>query len=190
MSAKYGHGVDDVKEWILSKLPHGPAYYPKVYIRFNSSIFWFYICTACRIEAFHTLVNDVLMLLHLKVYMHVQDIASEHPERFFIAEIIREKIFMQYRNEVPYASQVSLNLELEENIQDFLAVLLLVSLSMITAFPYCLYRLMWLVIKVDQMRKTSFKLRLLWRRTLRKSFLSERLKLYARYVFLNKHILS
>ncbi|PIA55805.1 hypothetical protein AQUCO_00700256v1 [Aquilegia coerulea] len=63
VSAKYGQGVDDVKDWIVSKLPLGPAYYPK-------------------------------------------DIASEHPERFFIAEIVREKIFMQYRNEVPYACQV------------------------------------------------------------------------------------
>jgi len=64
VSAKYGHGVDDVKDWILSKLPFGPAYYPK-------------------------------------------DIASEHPERFFVGEIVREKIFIQYRNEVPYASQVN-----------------------------------------------------------------------------------
>ena len=30
ISAKFGHGVDDIKEWILSKLPLGPAYYPKV----------------------------------------------------------------------------------------------------------------------------------------------------------------
>jgi len=30
VSAKYGQGVDDVKDWILSKLPFGPAYYPKV----------------------------------------------------------------------------------------------------------------------------------------------------------------
>ncbi|CAN6909380.1 unnamed protein product [Brassica oleracea] len=29
VSAKYGHGVEDVKEWILSKLPFGPPYYPK-----------------------------------------------------------------------------------------------------------------------------------------------------------------
>lgn len=64
VSAKYGHGVDDVKDWILSKLPVGPAYYPK-------------------------------------------DIASEHPERFFVSEIVREKIFMQYRDEVPYACQVN-----------------------------------------------------------------------------------
>lgn len=64
VSAKYGHGVDDVKDWILSKLPLGPPYYPK-------------------------------------------DIASEHPERFFVAEIVREKIFLQYKNEVPYACQVN-----------------------------------------------------------------------------------
>lgn len=30
VSAKYGHGIEDVKEWILSKLPFGPPYYPKV----------------------------------------------------------------------------------------------------------------------------------------------------------------
>lgn len=30
MSAKHGQGVEDVKQWILSKLPFGPAYYPKV----------------------------------------------------------------------------------------------------------------------------------------------------------------
>ncbi|XP_068643633.1 GTPase ERA-like, chloroplastic isoform X2 [Aristolochia californica] len=65
VSAKYGHGVEDVRNWIISKLPRGPAYYPK-------------------------------------------DIASEHPERFFVGEIVREKIFMQYRNEVPYSCQVDL----------------------------------------------------------------------------------
>ncbi|CAN0861710.1 GTPase ERA-like, chloroplastic [Linum grandiflorum] len=30
VSGKFGHGVEDVKQWILSKLPTGPAYYPKV----------------------------------------------------------------------------------------------------------------------------------------------------------------
>ncbi|GAB2292754.1 hypothetical protein Dimus_026990 [Dionaea muscipula] len=62
VSAKYGQAVDDIKEWILSKLPIGPAYYPK-------------------------------------------DILSEHPERFFVAEIVREKILLQYRNEITYACQ-------------------------------------------------------------------------------------
>ncbi|XP_056170126.1 GTPase ERA-like, chloroplastic isoform X2 [Syzygium oleosum] len=82
VSAKFGHGVEDVKDWILSKLPLGPAYYPK-------------------------------------------DIVSEHPERFFVAEIVREKIFMQYRNEIPYASQEGKALKLlataaRLDIEDFL----------------------------------------------------------------------
>ncbi|XP_050383167.1 GTPase ERA-like, chloroplastic [Argentina anserina] len=64
VSAKHGQGVEDVKQWILSKLPFGPAFYPK-------------------------------------------DIVSEHPERFFVSEIVREKIFMQYRKEIPYACQVN-----------------------------------------------------------------------------------
>jgi hypothetical protein len=29
VSAKYGQGVEDIKAWILSKLPVGPSYYPK-----------------------------------------------------------------------------------------------------------------------------------------------------------------
>nr|GLL38495.1 uncharacterized protein LOC109178296 [Ipomoea trifida]GMD58150.1 GTPase ERA-like, chloroplastic [Ipomoea batatas] len=80
VSAKYGHGVEDVKDWILSKLPLGPAYYPK-------------------------------------------DIASEHPERFFVAEIVREKIFMQYRNEIPYACQVNVvSYKNRPNAKDFIQV--------------------------------------------------------------------
>ncbi|KAL4577650.1 hypothetical protein LXL04_013761 [Taraxacum kok-saghyz] len=80
VSAKYGHGIDDVKDWILSKLPLGPAYYPK-------------------------------------------DITSEHPERFFISEIVREKIFMQFRNEVPYACQVNvINYQTRPNAKDFIQV--------------------------------------------------------------------
>ena len=35
-----------------------------------------------------------------------QDQLSEHPERFFIAEIVREAVFHQFRDEVPYATQV------------------------------------------------------------------------------------
>lgn len=45
-------------------------------------------------------LTNVLRLFDFK------DIVSEHPERFFVSEIVREKIFMQYRNEVPYACQV------------------------------------------------------------------------------------
>lgn len=45
-------------------------------------------------------------MLSLMLFLSSQDIVSEHPERFFVAEIVREKIFLQYRNEIPYVCQV------------------------------------------------------------------------------------
>jgi GTP-binding protein Era len=38
--------------------------------------------------------------------LYPKETISEHPERFFIAEIIREKIFLQYQQEIPYSTQV------------------------------------------------------------------------------------
>ena len=37
------------------------------------------------------------------------EMLSEHPERFFVAEIIREKVFEKFRQEVPYASTVTIS---------------------------------------------------------------------------------
>ena len=37
-----------------------------------------------------------------------KDMISEHPERFFVAEIIREKIFEQFHQEIPYSTQVNI----------------------------------------------------------------------------------
>ncbi|NNE46231.1 MAG: GTPase Era [Rhodothermales bacterium] len=37
-----------------------------------------------------------------------KDQVSEHPERFFVAEIIREKIFQKFGQEVPYSTQVNI----------------------------------------------------------------------------------
>jgi GTP-binding protein Era len=36
------------------------------------------------------------------------DIVSEHSQRFFVAEIIREKIFLHYREEIPYSTTVDI----------------------------------------------------------------------------------
>ncbi len=40
--------------------------------------------------------------------LYPDDILSEQPERFFVSEIIREKIFERFRQEVPYATQVNI----------------------------------------------------------------------------------
>ena len=37
-----------------------------------------------------------------------KDILSEQPERFFVAEFIREKIFEKYREEIPYSTAVEI----------------------------------------------------------------------------------
>ena len=39
-------------------------------------------------------------------WMYPREIISDHPERFFVAEIVREKLILQYDEEVPYASHV------------------------------------------------------------------------------------
>ena len=36
------------------------------------------------------------------------DIVSEHPERFFVSELIREKIFEQFEDEIPYSTTVEI----------------------------------------------------------------------------------
>jgi len=40
--------------------------------------------------------------------LYPKDQLSEHPERFFVEEFIREQIFLQYRQEIPYNSAVSI----------------------------------------------------------------------------------
>ena len=40
--------------------------------------------------------------------LYPKDMLSEHPNRFFVSEIIREKIFELYSNEIPYSTQVNI----------------------------------------------------------------------------------
>ena len=40
--------------------------------------------------------------------LYPKDMLSEHPSRFFVSEIIREKIFELYSNEIPYSTQVNI----------------------------------------------------------------------------------
>lgn len=37
-----------------------------------------------------------------------KEMISEHPERFFVAEIIREKVYQHYHQEIPYSVQVNI----------------------------------------------------------------------------------
>lgn len=60
----------------------------------------------------HTINSVVLAVqywvLLLLLLLPLQSMVSEQPERFFVSEIIREQIFLQYDKEIPYCSQVGL----------------------------------------------------------------------------------
>ncbi|MEM6725996.1 MAG: GTPase Era [Bacteroidota bacterium] len=66
ISALNKRNTETLMRTIESRLPEGPAYYPK-------------------------------------------DQFTDKPERFFVSEIIREKILLQYHQEIPYASEVVVN---------------------------------------------------------------------------------
>ena len=55
---------------------------------------------------------------HLILYrlLEWQDIVSEHPERFFVAEILREKILLHYDQEIPYVAQVCSSIQCTQAI--------------------------------------------------------------------------
>jgi len=54
------------------------------------------------------LKQEILDRIPLGPPFYPKDMISEHPERFFVAEIVREKIFQQYREEIPYSTQVDI----------------------------------------------------------------------------------
>ncbi len=55
-----------------------------------------------------TLLEQILQRLPQGPPYYPKDQLSEHPERFFVSEIIREKIFDLYREEIPYSTQVNI----------------------------------------------------------------------------------
>lgn len=53
-------------------------------------------------------IEEIYNCLPLGPAFYPKDQISEQPERFFVAEIIREKIFERFHQEVPYSTQVNI----------------------------------------------------------------------------------
>ncbi len=67
------------------------------------------------------LTKEVARRLPVGPPYYPKDQLSEHPERFFIAEIVREAIFNRFRDEVPYSTQVNVvTYESRETGKDFI----------------------------------------------------------------------
>ncbi|MFO8099194.1 MAG: GTPase Era [Salinibacter sp.] len=54
------------------------------------------------------LVDLVVEALPQGPPFYPKEMISEHPERFFVAEIVREKVYQHYHQEIPYSVQVNI----------------------------------------------------------------------------------
>ena len=64
------------------------------------------------------LVELIRPLLPLDEPLYPDDILSTEPERFFVGEIIREKIFLMYGREIPYSTEVVIDEFKEQHEND------------------------------------------------------------------------
>ncbi len=68
-----------------------------------------------------TVLEQILGRLPKGPPYYPKDQLSEQPERFFVSEIIREKVFELYREEIPYSTQVNVvTYEEREGAKDFI----------------------------------------------------------------------
>lgn len=73
--------------------------------------------SALKKENIQALLNKILQFLPEGPAYFDKEMLSDRPERFFIAEIIREKIFLNTEDEIPYSCDVSILIcEERENI--------------------------------------------------------------------------
>jgi len=65
-------------------------------------------------ENVQDLFNVVLEMMPVHPPFYPQDEFTDRPERFFAAEIVREKIFLNYDQEIPYSTEVAISSFKEE----------------------------------------------------------------------------
>ena len=59
-------------------------------------------------------MNKIISLLPPAEPFYDKDAITDKPERFFVSEIIREKILMNYKKEIPYSVEILVNSFKEE----------------------------------------------------------------------------
>lgn len=64
--------------------------------------------SALKGDGTDVLISALIPLLPVHPPFYPTDIVSEHSERFFVSEIIREKVFLSCREEIPYSTTVDI----------------------------------------------------------------------------------
>ena len=62
--------------------------------------------SALQADGLDLLITEIIRKLPLSPPYYPPEMLTEHPERFFVAEIIREQIFYQFSEEIPYSTTV------------------------------------------------------------------------------------
>jgi len=69
-----------------------------------------------------TVINSIVELLPEHPQYFPEDQMTDENERFFVSEIIREKIFERYRDEIPYSTEILIaEFKERENAKDFIS---------------------------------------------------------------------
>lgn len=82
--------------------------------------------SALEHDGIDTILRETAALLPEGPAMYPDDQLSDQSERFFVSEIIREKIFLQFREEVPYATEVYIVEFREGDDKDFISAEIIV----------------------------------------------------------------
>ncbi|RMD90678.1 MAG: GTPase Era [Calditrichaeota bacterium] len=78
------------------------------YYRRYEQIKAFVPISALHADGLENLKKEILNLLPEQPPFYPPDLITDHPERFLVSEIIREKIFQKYGEEIPYATTVEI----------------------------------------------------------------------------------
>jgi GTPase len=73
-----------------------------------------------------SIIDFVLEYIPEHPFFFPEDIVSDEQERFFVKEIIREKILTQYRDEIPYSCEVSIDEFTERETKHFIRAMIYV----------------------------------------------------------------
>ena len=64
--------------------------------------------SALKRDNLNAILKTIIKYLPEHEAFYPKDIVSEYPERFFVAEFIREKLFEKFREEIPYSTAVEI----------------------------------------------------------------------------------
>lgn len=73
-----------------------------------------------------SIIDFLLEYIPEHPFFFPEDIVSDEQERFFVKEIIREKILTQYRDEIPYSCEVSIDEFTERETKHFIRAMIYV----------------------------------------------------------------